>query len=88
MLTSDKPRNIDEAELAGWEGLRIDCSACNVVYLVGWATIRRRSGYRRLPEIKERLVCRTCGHKPRDVTLYRIEAHGRDGSPSTVTGSI
>ena len=87
MIAGDKPRTVDEAELAGWLGLQIDCDACRIITQVAWPMIRRRSGYRVLREIKERLVCRKCRHKPQTVELYRIEHHGR-GSPSTETMGI
>ena len=38
--------------------------------------ILRRSGYRKLGEIEERLVYRKYGHKPQTVELYRIKHHG------------
>ena len=47
-----------------------------------------RSGYRVLREIKERLVCRKCGHKPLSVALShraprpRLAVDGDDGDSS------
>jgi hypothetical protein len=59
-----------------------------VITLITWPMIRRRAGYRVLRDIEERLVCRRCGHKPQTVELYRVQTHGKEGSPSTETMRI
>ena len=81
MLTSELPRTVDEAELAGWEGLEIHCAACRAVYIVGWHHIRRRSGYRKLTEIKQRLRCRRCRIPPERVFLVRTAVGKPGGTP-------
>jgi len=67
---------IDDAEIAGWPWLKVTCG-CKVA-LLPWRLIRRRTRYRRLGEIIERLRCESCGHPPRDVSLYWMG--GRDGA--------
>lgn len=71
MLAGDKPRTVDEAELAGWDGLELNCGTCRFLTTIPWHRIRRRSGYRKLDEIKERLRCQRCGTKPLHVWLHR-----------------
>ncbi len=81
MLTSDLPRTVDEAELAGWEGLEVACAACRCTYIVPWHRIRRRTGHRKLLEIKQRLVCEKCRIPPERVSLTRTTYPVASGSP-------
>ena len=83
MLTSDLPRTIDEAELAGWEGFEIACAACRYSYIVPWHRIRRRTGHRKLSAIKQRLVCEKCRIPPERVVLIRRVYPAAEGSPES-----
>jgi hypothetical protein len=85
MLTGDLPRTVDEAELAGWDGLEIQCAACRSLYILGWHHIRRRSGYRKLGEIKQRLRCRRCRVPPEKVALVRTVILRPGGTPKSET---
>lgn len=59
---------IDDAELAGWTCLAIQCR-CGTVYSP-WRLLRRKTKYRRLDEIAARLKCERCGRRPERVWLY------------------
>ena len=83
MPASDMPRTVDEAELAGGDGLAVSCNACRATYIVHWHLIRRRSGYRKLKEIKQRLVCRKCRITPARVALHRVSYPVEGGSPQS-----
>jgi hypothetical protein len=82
MIVGQKPRTIDEAELAGWDSLETDCGTCRILAVDPWAVIRRRSGHRKLSAIKERLVCHRYRKRPSKVWLTRRINRGR-GSPAT-----
>ncbi len=71
MLTPDStPETIDDAELLGWEGLHLT-RQCHIS-VMSWPLLRRSQRYRRLDEIKERLVCSKCGSAPKTVALFRM----------------
>jgi hypothetical protein len=80
MIVGQKPRTIDEAELAGWDGLETDCVTCRILSVLSWSVIRRRSGHRKLSAIKGRLVCQRCRKRPTSVWLTRRVNRGH-GSP-------
>lgn len=82
MLTSDLPRTIDEAELAGWQGLDLVCTACRSTVVIPWPLLKRRTKRRDLSEIKARLTCERCGAPPAKVSLTRSEPQGH-GSPAS-----
>jgi hypothetical protein len=82
MIVGQKPRTVDEAELAGWDGLETDCGTCSILSVLPWSVIRRRSGHRKLDAIKERLVCQRCRKRPSGVWLTRRVNRGH-GSPAT-----
>ena len=82
MIVGEKPRTVDEAELAGWDGLEAHCPVCRLISVLPWSLIRRRSGRRKLSEIKERLVCQCCRKRPEAVWLTRRVNRGH-GSPTT-----
>jgi hypothetical protein len=82
MIGGEKPRTVDEAELAGWDGLETDCGTCRILGVLPWSVIRRRSGHRKLSTIKERLVCQHCRKRPENVWLTRRVNRGQ-GSPTT-----
>lgn len=67
---------IDDAELAGWTWLMVTCS-CKMT-LLPRCLMRRKTRFRRLCEIVERLRCESCGKPPREVKLYW--RGGRDGA--------
>jgi hypothetical protein len=81
MIVRETPRTVDEAELAGWGGLETHCGVCRMITVVSWPRIRRRSGHRKLAEIKLRLRCSKCRTAPETVALHRTVNHVR-GSPS------
>jgi hypothetical protein len=82
MMVGQAPRNVNEAELAGWGGLETDCGTCRTLTIIPWARIRKRSGHRKLSDIVERLRCASCGTRPRAVSLHRVVPQER-GSPQT-----
>ena len=73
---------IDDAELAGWMWLKITCR-CGIVCMP-WRLLRKRSRYRRLGEITERLRCELCGRPPESVALYW--QGGRDKRETALEG--
>jgi hypothetical protein len=83
MLLGDTPRTVDEAELLGWTGLELHCNGCRILTYIDWPRIRRRSGYRKLTEIRDRLVCSKCGQKPARVLLHRTVILSPKGAPTS-----
>jgi len=81
MLTSDLPRTVDEAELAGWTDLELNCEGCRMLTYISWPRLRRRTGYRKLVDIKPRLVCSHCGKRPAQVWLHRTVIDAPLGTP-------
>ena len=82
MIVGQKPRTVDEAEVAGWDGLETDCATCRILSVLPWSVMRRRSGHQKLVDIKERLVCQQCRKRPATVWLTRRVNQGH-GSPAT-----
>ncbi len=78
---------LDDAELDGWTDLEIFCASCRVTVVHSFKALRRRSRFRRLDEIKPRLVHRHCGKPPEKVALHKVHPVVR-GSPESVTEVI
>ncbi|WP_177176973.1 hypothetical protein [Faunimonas pinastri] len=85
MDVGETPKTLGEAELAGWTRFLVSCPKCRLLVELPFNEVWRRSPYRSLADIVQRLRCGRCGSRPDRVALERTIFRHLGGTPESET---
>lgn len=80
---------IDQAELAGWQGIHVEHECCRRgTTILPWPWLRARVRQRSLAAIAAALKCKACHAPPKTATLWRLAAPRPNFAPVNHTAPL